>query len=123
MDSPMTEMPIGRISESYFVLSWVGLLYAPFIALLFWALYYFLFHRTSSPFYRAVFLMLLMAYCIPDAHMFYLVATLTMWCIPLLLVLKMLGNMLSPPEDQSEPAPVAGGALQYDALGGTPQYR
>ena len=118
-------MPIGRISESYFVLSWVGLLYAPFTALLFWAMYYYLFHRTTSPFMRGAYLMVLMTYCIPDAHLFYTVATLVMWCVPVLIVLKILANSLAAPEDrtpQAEPEPAAMGA--FEALApGTPQYR
>lgn len=121
-NSPWAEMPIGRVSESYFVLSWVGLLYAPFTAVLFWAFYYYLFHQTTSPFSRAAFLMLLITYCIPDAHLFYQVATLIMWCVPVLVVLKVLANTLSTPEDrasQALPEPIE----SYDVLAGTPQYR
>lgn len=56
---PSTLMPIGRIGESYFVLGWVGLIYAPLWALLLWWLYQRLYVTTSSVFLRGVYIMLL----------------------------------------------------------------
>jgi hypothetical protein len=116
-DSPGTEMPVGRIGESYFVLSWVGLLYAPLTAVLFWALYYYLFHRTSSPFLRSLFLMLLMTYCIPDQHLFSITATLLMWCAPVLIGLKIVAHTLAGPEDDSSATATEADALPAPQFG------
>ena len=54
------------------------------------------------------------------------VATLVMWCVPVLVVLKVLANTLASPEDRAalpptEEAPLPPG--RYDMLSGTPQYR
>lgn len=65
------EMPIGRIGESFFVLSWAGLFYALFYALFWNWLYVRFMMRARDNIGLALYLCLLCLIVLPDAYLVY----------------------------------------------------
>jgi hypothetical protein len=93
------EMPIGRIAESYFVASWVGILFAVVYGYFYWALYYYLYHRSSSVFVRAIFIFLLFNWVQAEGYMFYNFHTIVL-CLIVIGGLALLGGIIRGDEPQ-----------------------
>jgi len=66
----LSENPVGRVGESYFVFGWFGIVMAFVYAYLFSAIYAALFDGKSNV-SKSVYLFLLMVYIVPDAYLFY----------------------------------------------------
>ncbi|MGA2032740.1 MAG: hypothetical protein ABSG68_10815 [Thermoguttaceae bacterium] len=80
------EMPIGRIGESFFVLNWMGVLYAVFYAAIWSWIYHRFFVMAHDDLSRAFYLSVLILFIFPDAYVVY------NW--KLLLVLTAAGYLL-----------------------------
>ena len=65
------EVPVGRIGESFFVLNWMGLLYAPFYAVFWNWIYRRWFVMARDDLSRAFYLSMLILFIFPDAYVVY----------------------------------------------------
>ncbi|MEB3196896.1 MAG: hypothetical protein VKP62_06790 [Candidatus Sericytochromatia bacterium] len=67
----LSETPVGRIGEAYFVFGPFGLVFAAIYGLFFRLLWQFRLAYMGEPFWQAAYGMLLFMFVIPDAYMFY----------------------------------------------------